>query len=336
MADNQKSRVPVIFGAMTFGREGVEQARIHDLKEAGEMLDLFQEHGGTIVDTARVYAQGSSEEYLGQLDCKSRGLRVDTKLYPNIHDGTGKITHSAQDLRKHLEESLKALKADNIDLWYLHGPDRDTSFEETLKACNELHKEGKFNRLGVSNYMAWEMAYMSELCIREGWIRPTVYQGVYNAIHRTVEMELFPCLKHYGITFYAFSPLAGSQLTGRYKRDTQDTDIESMSRFDPNTFQGRKYRRRFWNDAVFDALEVIREAAGKHNLTEMDCAFRWIAHHSKLDVARGDAVIIGASSKKQLEENLRLLEEEPLPDDVVEALDNAWLITKGKVNNYWH
>jgi aflatoxin B1 aldehyde reductase len=184
--------------------------------------------------------------------------------------------------------------------------------------------------------MAWEVAYMSELCIREGWIRPTVYQGVYNAIHRTVEMELFPCLKHYGITFYAFSPLAGSQLTGRYKRDTQDNDIESMSRFDPNTFQGRKYRRRFWNDAVFDALDVIREAAGKHNLTEMDCAFRWIAHHSKLDVARGDAVIIGASSKKQLEENLGYLEKEPLPDDVVEALDKAWLITKGKVNNYWH
>ncbi|CVL07838.1 related to potassium channel beta subunit protein [Fusarium mangiferae] len=336
MPQMQKARVPVIFGAMTFGREGVEQARIHDLKEAGAMLDLFQEHGGKAIDTARVYAQGSSEEYLGQLDWQTRGFRVDTKLYPNIHDGTGKITHSTDDLRKHLDESLKALKTDKIDLWYLHGPDRDTPFEETLRACNELHKEGKFNRLGVSNYMAWEVAYMSELCIREGWIRPTVYQGVYNAIHRTVEMELFPCLRHYGITFYAFSPLAGSQLTGRYKRDTQDTDIESMSRFDPNTFQGRKYRRRFWNDVIFDAVELIRDEAVKHGLTEIDCAFRWIAHHSQLDPERGDAVIIGASSKKQLEQNLDLLEKGPLPKEIVDVLDKAWLITKGSVNNYWH
>ncbi|KAF4332882.1 potassium channel beta subunit [Fusarium beomiforme] len=336
MSATQKARVPVIFGAMTFGREGVEQARIHDLKEAGAMLDLFQEHGGTVVDTARVYAQGSSEEYLGQLNWKDRGLRVDTKLYPNIHDGTGKITHSPRDLRTHLEESLKALKTDKIDLWYLHGPDRDTPFEVTLKACNELHKEGKFNRLGLSNYMAWEVAYISELCIREGWVRPTVYQGVYNAIHRTVEMELFPCLRHYGITFYAFSPLAGSQLTGRYKRDTQDTDIEAMSRFDPNTFQGRKYRRRFWKDVIFDAVELIREEAGKHGLTEMDCAFRWIEHHSQLDPDRGDSVIIGASSKSQLEQNLCLLEKGPLPKEIVDVLDKAWLITKGSVNNYWH
>lgn len=149
-------------------------------------------------------------------------------------------------------------------------------------------------------------------------------------------MELFPGLKHYGITFYAFSPLAGSQLTGRYRRNTRDTDIEPMSCFDPNTFQGRKYRKRLWNDIIFDALDLVREAAGAHQLTEVECALRWIAHHSKLDVARGDAVIIGASSKKQIEENLGFLEQGPLPSDVVDALDKAWLITKGTVNNYWH
>lgn len=315
---------------------GVEQARIHDLKDAGVMLDTFQRHGGKTIDTARVYAQGSSEEYLGELDWQGRGLAVDTKLYPNIADGTGKMTHSAKDLRTYLEESLKALKTDNIDLWYLHGPDRNTPYEETFRTCNELHKEGKFNRLGLSNYMAWEVAYISDMCISNGWIRPTVYQGVYNAIHRTVEMELFPCLRHYGIIFYAFSPLAGSQLTGRYTRDTQDANIESMSRFDPKTFQGRKYRRRFWNETMFDALDVIREATGKHQLTEKECALRWIMHHSQLDAERGDAVIIGASNLQQLEENLVDLEKDPLPDDVVEALDRAWLMTKGVVNNYWH
>ncbi|QKX61395.1 uncharacterized protein TRUGW13939_08543 [Talaromyces rugulosus] len=336
MGSEQKKKIDIVFGAMTFGRTGVEQARIHDLKYAAAMLDTFQSHGGKVVDTARVYAQGSSEEYLGHLDWQSRGLRVDTKLYPNIHDGTGKITHSARDLRVYLEESLKALKTEKIDLWYLHGPDRDTPFEDTLRTCNELHKEGKFNQLGLSNYMAWEVAYISELCISKGWIRPTVYQGVYNAIHRTVEMELFPCLRHYGIKFYAFSPLAGSQLTDKYKRDTHDSNIESMSRFDPKTFQGRKYRRRFWNDTIFDALDIIRESTRKYNLTETESALRWIVHHSQLDGSRGDAVIIGASSLQQLRQNLADLEKDPLPSDIVEALDNGWRITKGAVNNYWH
>lgn len=119
------------------------------------MLDTFQRHGGKVVDTARVYAEGSSEEYLGELDWQARGLVVDTKLYPNIADGTGKMTHCASDLRTYLEESLKALKTDKIDLWYLHGPDRKTPYEETFRACNELYKEGNFNRLGLSNYMAW-------------------------------------------------------------------------------------------------------------------------------------------------------------------------------------
>ncbi|KAJ5884402.1 NADP-dependent oxidoreductase domain-containing protein [Penicillium tannophilum] len=328
MAAERKTRIPIILG--------IEQARIHDLNDASAMLDTFQRHGGKVVDTARVYAEGSSEEYLGELDWQARGLVVDTKLYPNIADGTGKMTHCTGDLRTYLEESLEALKTDKIDLWYLHGPDRKTPYDETFRVCNELHKEGKFNRLGLSNYMAWEVAHISEMCMHNGWIRPTVYQGVYNTIHRTVEMELLPCLRHYGIKFYAFSPLAGSQLTGRYKRDTQDANIESMSRFDPNTMQGRKYRRRFWNETIFDALDIIREATEKHQLTEMECAFRWITHHSQLDPERGDSVIIGASSLQQLEQNLVLLEKGSLPQDVIEALDSAWAVTKGVVQNYWH
>lgn len=109
-----------------------------------------------------------------------------------------------------------------------------------------------------------------------------------------------------------------------------------MSRFDPNTFQGRKYRVNFWNDTIFDALDVIREAAGKYQLTEMECALGWIVHHSHLDSSRGDSVIIGASSLQQLEQNLGDFEKEPLPEDVVEAHDKAWAMTKGIVKNYWH
>ena len=93
-------------------------------------------------------------------------------------------------------------------MWYLHGPDRSTPFEVTLKAVDELHKEGKFKRFGISNFMSWEVAEIVTICRQHGYIQPTVYQGYYNAIQRKVEPELFPCLRKFGISFYAFSPRA--------------------------------------------------------------------------------------------------------------------------------
>lgn len=106
-----------------------------------------------------------------------------------------------------------------------------------MKAVNDLYLEGKFSRLGISNYMSWEVAQIQELCIANRWVRPQVYQGVYNALHRSIEHELMPCLRKYGMSFYNYNPLAGGYLTDRYHRD--DKDHEAGSRFDPNRWQGR-------------------------------------------------------------------------------------------------
>ncbi|KAI9643702.1 hypothetical protein NHQ30_008325 [Ciborinia camelliae] len=154
-----KTKIPIVLGAMTFGKPGVMQTRVHDIKDVSAMISLFQSHGHNEIDTARVYGMGSSEEYLGQLEPSytDRGIIMATKLYPN--DMTGiKITHSAHDLRFHLDRSLKALGVEKVDLFYLHAPDRSVPFEETLAMCDVLHKEGKFDRLGVSNFMVWEVA----------------------------------------------------------------------------------------------------------------------------------------------------------------------------------
>lgn len=221
-------------------------------------------------------------------------------------------------------------------MFYLHGPDRTTPYEVTLKAVNDLHKEGYFTRFAVSNYMAWEVAQMCEICDRNGWIKPSVYQGVYNALHRSVEPELFPCLRHYGMAFYNYNPLAGGYLTDRYHRETQNEDIESGARFDPNKWQGKMYRARYWHDAYFDALDELRPVAKKHGLTEAECALRWMTHHSLLKRENGDAIIIGASSTKHMESNMVDLEKGPLPDDVLKALDEGWEKVKGLSIKYWH
>ena len=203
-----------------------------------------------------------------------------------------------------------------------------------MRAVNELYKEGYFDKFAISNYMAWEVAQIQEICIKHGWIRPSVYQGVYNAIHRTVESELFLCLRHYGMAFYAYNPLAGGFLTDRYHRG--GTEFEKGSRFDPERWQGKAYQGRYFNDEMFEALEGLREGARKHSLTEAECALRWISHHSLLKRDKGDAIIIGASSTKQLEQNLIDLEKGPLPDDVVKALDVGWSKTRGVTARYSH
>ncbi|PYH94494.1 Aldo/keto reductase [Aspergillus ellipticus CBS 707.79] len=328
----------VIFGAMTIGKSGVEMARIHSLDETKAVLDMFQEYGHDTVDTARVYSGGSSEEYLGALDCPSRGIKLDTKLYPTairpVLSPDELYHHSLEDLRRGLLNSLKVLKVDKVTTWYLHGPDRTVPFVDTLRAVNELYKEGLFERYGISNYQAWEVAQMCELCEKNGWVKPDVYQGLYNALHRAVEAELFPCLRYYGLSFYCFNPLAGGFLTSRYTRGM--TDFEEGCRFDPKFQRGKQSQSRYFDNLFFDALDILRPVAKEHGLSEAECALRWLSHHSQLKQERGDGIIIGASSLKHLEENLEALSKGPLPEDVVQALNQGWEVVRGKELKFWH
>jgi aflatoxin B1 aldehyde reductase len=167
-----------------------------------------------------------------------------------------------------------------------------------------------------------QVAQICEICIRNNWIRPTIYQGVYNVFSRRIEDELIPCLRHYKISFYAYAPLAGGLMTGKYSRD--QTNFEPGSRFAPGTVTSRIYHSRFWNDLYFDGIEEVKAAADKHGLTLAEVALRWLSWHSKLERETGDAVIVGASSVKHLEQNLQDLEKGQLPEEVTEAANSAY------------
>ncbi|CAM1501299.1 Fc.00g104610.m01.CDS01 [Cosmosporella sp. VM-42] len=345
MATRPKTSIPVVFGAMTFGTAGIEGVRMSSLQDAGAILDCFQAHGHREIDTARLYGAGSSEGFLAKLEWQGRGLAMATKIYPTAgleignmaDDPELRYTLQPNDLRRALKDSLSALGASKIDLWYLHGPDRKTPLEDTLREVNALYTEGYFSRFGISNFPSWEVASICELCDRHGWVRPTVYQGIYNAILRTVEPELLPCLRYYRIQFYAFQPLAGGFLTARYRREMEDEEHEEGARFDPKRWQGATHRGMYWKNEYFDALEdIIRPVVKNHGLTEAECGLRWVAHHSALIKNKGDKIIVGASSVKQLEGNLKDLENGPLPDEVVKALDAAWLRVKGVAAAYHH
>ncbi|PYH67640.1 aldo/keto reductase family protein [Aspergillus vadensis CBS 113365] len=327
----------VIFGAMNIGEPGDGRTRVHDIDQARRMVDHFKLYGHRDIDTARIYGNGSSEAFLGRMGLSS--LALDTKLFPSaanpsMASATTSYHHTPEDLRRGLMESLEALKVSKVHIWYLHSPDRTVPFEETLREVNKLHQEGYFDKLGISNYQAWEVAMICDICDHNGWIKPSVCQGIYNAFHRAVEPELLRCLRYHGISFYCFNPLAAGMLTARYSRDTPDA--VSRGRFDPSSASEIHTRRRYYHDVYFDALEILRPVAKQHGLSEVECALRWLSHHSELKEEYGDGVVIGSSSAEQLEENLKALAGGPLPQEIIDALNKGYDIIRGNSLIYWH
>ncbi|TPX34062.1 hypothetical protein SmJEL517_g03235 [Synchytrium microbalum] len=314
-----KSTPQIVFGTMTFGT-GVG-GRISDLGTVQKVLDVFSSHGGTELDTARVYCQGNTEEVLGQLQVQKK-YKLATKVAPQKPGD-----HQPERLKAQFRASLKALKTNYVDILYLHAPDRPTPFEDTCRAMNELHKEGLFGEFAISNYCAWEVVEIYMICKANGWVLPTIYQGMYNGITRDCEDDLLPCLKKYGIRFYAYNVGAGGLLSGHYKFEETPTD----GRYGAHS-QGAQYRQRYWNDTYFKAIDVVVNACKKANITPIGAAHRWLLHHSKLDFS--DAIIIGASSVKHAQENLDACEAGPLPQSVLDAFDDAWLQSKSLCPTY--
>ncbi|EST06653.1 NADP-dependent oxidoreductase domain protein [Kalmanozyma brasiliensis GHG001] len=336
-----KTAVKIVFGCMTFGAPGAEQSRVHDLDDCRSILDIFASHGHTELDTARMYGLGTSEEYLSKLGyttpSDSHHFQIATKSFPSARKpdfpAKSRYTFEPADIARAIEDSLKALGTDSFDLFYLHSPDREVELERTLRAVNEAYEQGKFKRFGVSNYRADEVQTIVDITTKNNWVKPSVYQGLYNSITRSAESELFPVLRKNNIAYYAYNPLGGGLFTGQLAKDTTP---ESGSRFDPERAQGKMYRARYWNDHYFQALDKLKPAADKHGLTLAEVALRWMMHHSQLKKQHGDAVIIGASSKNHIEGNLRDFEKGELPEDVVKAVDEAWEIVKPNAPAYHH
>jgi aflatoxin B1 aldehyde reductase len=249
-----------------------------------------------------------------------------------VHSGNTR-GHEPENLKRVFKESLARLKTDKVKIFYLVTRDSATPIESTLSAVQELHDEGLFEEFGVSNFSAWQVAEASEIAARQGWIRPSVYQGMYNAITRAVEPELFKCLGNYGIRFHAYNPLAG----GAFNKSFGDSSsVAAGSRFDISHAQGKLYRDRYWNDAYFGALAEIHRSCEGHGLDAVSVALRWLIHHSQLNAERNDGVIIGASSLEHLRHNLTAVTEGPLPTDVLIAIDDAALKAQPKWPPYFY
>lgn len=328
IASTSKSRI--ILGLMTFGPDESTGARITWLPEYEKVLDRFQERGYNEVDTARMYVGGQQEGFTRQAKWKERGLTLATKVqYPTVPGD-----NVADKVIASVETSLKELGTDCVDILYIHAADRATPFAETLGALDKLHKAGKFVRLGISNYTAFEVAEAVMICVQNNWVQPTIYQGMYNIITRGIEPELIPACQRYGLEVVVYNPIAGGLFSGKIKSKDM---IPTSGRFSDAQGMGRNYRGRYFRESTFQALQIVEKAVEKHGLSMIETALRWTVHHSALKIKDGnDGILIGVSSLEQLDQNLHHLEKGPLPEDLVKELDQAWLVAKADSPNYWH
>jgi aflatoxin B1 aldehyde reductase len=278
-----------------------------------------------------VYGGGTSETFLAKIGAEKQGFKIATKCFPSKRYGSGflQYDHTQKDIHRAVSDSMKALETQKVDLWYLHAPDRETPLKETLKAVHEEYQQGRFKRFGISNYTADEVEEIMKICKENKFVNPTVYQGLYNVIARAGETELLPVLRKHNISYYTYNPSGGGffagHITADMKKEGAASGLEKGSRFDENTNQGKMYRKRYFHDSFFEAVEMIKGVSEKSGIPMLEIALRWNMHHSALSKEHNDHVIVSASSVKHIEENLVNFEKGPLPQDVVDTLDKAWV-----------
>ena len=310
-------KVKLILGTMTFGESVFNP-------QAGEFINAFLDAGYEELDTAYVYNDGTCERLLGEvLPGLGRPYRIATKVNPRI---SGRLDGEAA--YKQVNESLERMNLPSVDTVYLHCPDPKTPVESVLEAMADLHSQGKFKELGLSNFPAWMVTDVWHICDSRGWVKPTVFQGIYNPLTRKAETELNACLNHFGMRFYAYNPLAGGLLTGRYGH-YEDAPTDGRFTHRPN------YQGRYWKKSFFEAVGIIREAGEKYGINTIEATYRWLAFHSMLDGSRGDAILIGASKLGHLQQNMDTLKAGPLPEEMVQAFEQAWAVTKADSPEYF-
>ncbi|KAF5863269.1 hypothetical protein ETB97_010391 [Aspergillus alliaceus] len=309
-------RPHIVFGTAAFGI-GSPLAKIQDENSAAPIIALLRARQVTDLDTARQYPVGSpgtAEALLGDLRVAT-WANVSTKVH-SWEPGS----HRAERIAKSVADSLAALKTDKVNIMYLHSPDRSTPLEETCRAMDAEYREGRFARFGLSNYRADEVAEILMICEKHGFVKPTVYQGRYNAIIRSGETHLFPLLRRHGISFYAYSPAAVGLFTGRA---SQDLSQLAGSRWDGNTAPGKLYQKAYFKPSVLSAAQNVAKAAEAVGLSGHELALRWTIYHSALSQEYGDAVLVGASSLAQLTENLDAVDAGPLSEELARLVSDV-------------
>ena len=300
-------------GTMTFGLQCDE-----DTSRA--ILDRAAEGGITFLDTADAYplggdldTTGRTEEILGRwLKGKRQDYIVATKCFAPVGPNRWDRGNSRKHILDAIDASLDRLGTDYVDLYQLHGYDPNTPIEETLRALEDVVRSGRARYIGVSNWLAYQVARANGKAETLGITRFDSVQPRYNLLFREFERELFPLCREEGIGVIPYNPLAGGLLTGKHRSDAPPTEGTRFTLGSAAT----NYQNRYWHEREFEAVEDIRLVADEAGLPMTQMAIAWVLANPAIT-----APIIGASRPEQLRDSINA-SIEPLSSDVKERLDD--------------
>ena len=306
----------VCLGTMTFGYQC-------DEKTSFAIMNKAAAGGVYFIDTADVYpvppsveTAGRTEEIVGRwLKGQRDRFILATKCRMKVGPGTNDEGLSRRHIIQACDDSLRRLQTDYIDLYQPHSFDPETPLDETLRALDELVRQGKVRYLGCSNYPAWQVALALGVSAAHDWARFDCVQPCYNLLFRDIELELLPLCRDQGVGVIAYNPLAGGFLTGRYQ--TLDAPPPEKTRFSLGK-TGDLYRERYWQQAQLEAVQQLKKFFEPRGKSLIQVAVRWV-----LDQPGITCAIVGASKAEQLDQSLPAIKL-VLDDEEKEMCNLAW------------
>lgn len=304
-------------GTMVFGTDECDE------NSAIKVIDAALDAGINLLDTADMYLGGSgaSEKIIGKAITKKRdSVVLATKVGFKMGPGPNDIGLSRSHIFKAVEDSLRRLKTDYIDLYYVHAIDETTSFEETLSALDDLVHQGKVRYIGCSNFRAWQLCKARSISERYNLSRFEVIQSPYNLVVRDIETELlhYCAAEDIGVTTY--NPLASGLLTGQFERGKAPEKGTRFASAIPGTTKavGQIYIERYLTDINFEAMSRLKQVAEDHGRNLIQFALAWILNNETIT-----SVLCGISSQEQLNVDLTALDVK-LSEEELSACDDVW------------
>ncbi len=294
-------------GTMGFGTEWGWGA---DKETSFKILEAYTNAGGNFLDTANLYTEGTSERIIGEYIKNNRDHYVVATKY-SLHDNQTNVNASGnnrKNMMRSVEESLKRLNTDFIDLFYLHIWDNLTPIDEVMRGLDDLVKQGKVNYIGISDTPAWIVSRGNTMAELMGWSRFVALQIEYSLLQRTPERELIPMAKEFGLIVTPWAPLAGGALTGKYLKGDKGRLTDKSKRLNENSS---------------NIAKVVVEIAEELNVPAAHIALKWTTLQGVSAIP-----IVGATKIPQVEENLKAMEIQ-LNDSQLKKLDTVSKIELG-------
>ena len=298
------------FGTMTFGgRSYFKNIGELGLKEATTLVDMALYAGINFFDTADIYSHGLSEELLGKaLGKRRKDIILATKVRGKMGRGVNDVGLSRHHIIEACNASLKRLGTDYIDLYQVHNFDPDTPLEETMRALDDLVRQGKVRYIGCSNYSGWQLMKALAISDKRGWEKFVTLQALYSLLARDLENEMVPLCLDQGLGILVWSPLLGGFLSGKYRRGKPQPKGTRLSGTQPRFLQVDE-------EKGFDIVDELDKIAKAHKATIAQAALNYLL--AKEGVS---SVIIGARTPEQLADNLKTVDWEMSAEEV-ERLD---------------